>query len=73
MLGHWEPFRQIQVVPKEIRTAQGVAAEVSELAILWAVAAIAGTRTRIHSRDKSIRIQPLKGALLRPPGIDLCS
>ena len=39
MLGQRKPFREIEVTPEEIGTAQGIAAEVSELAILRAVAA----------------------------------
>ena len=37
-LGHRKPFREIEVTPDEIGTAQGVAAEISELAILRVVA-----------------------------------
>src|SRR5208337_2033018 len=43
MLGQGKPFCQVEVAPEKIRTAQGIAAEVSELAILRAVAAIAGS------------------------------
>ncbi len=41
MLGQGKPFCQVEVTPEEIGTAQGIAAEISEPAILRAVAAIA--------------------------------
>jgi hypothetical protein len=50
MLGQGKPFCQVEVAPEEIGTAQGIAAEVSELAILRAVAAIALPCTRIDRR-----------------------
>ena len=34
MLGQGKPFCQVEVTPEEIGTAQGIAAEVSELAVL---------------------------------------
>jgi hypothetical protein len=37
-LAHRKPFREIEVIPDEIGAAQGVAAEVSKLAMLWVVA-----------------------------------
>ncbi len=37
-LGHGKPFREIEVIPEEVGTAQGIPTEVSELAILWVVA-----------------------------------
>src|SRR5271169_4318702 len=43
MLGQVKPFCQVEVTPGEIGTAQGIASEISELAILRAVAAIAGS------------------------------
>ena len=60
-----KPFCQIEVAPEEIGTAQGVAAEVAELAILRAVAAIALSRARIDGRHESIGIEPLERARLR--------
>lgn len=64
-LGHRKPFREVDVIPEEIGTAQGIAAEVSELAMLWVVAARALSCTRINSRYKGVRIQPLDRARLR--------
>ena len=64
-LGYRKPFRKIEVIPKEIGTAQGITAEVSELAILRDVAAIALSCTRINRRYKSVRIEPLNRARLR--------
>ena len=56
---------KVEVIPKEIGTAQGITAEVSELAILRDVAAIALSCTRINRRYKSVRIEPLNRARLR--------
>ena len=39
-----KPFGDVEVAPEEVRAAQRVAAEVSELAILRGVAAVAGSR-----------------------------
>ena len=60
-----KPFRKIEITPEEIGTAQGIAAEVSELAILRVVAAGALPRARINGRHKGIRIEPLNRARLR--------
>ena len=60
MLGQGKPFCQVEVTPQEIGTAQGIAAEVSELAVLRAVAAIALPCTRIDRRNKCVRIEPLQ-------------
>src|SRR5208282_800651 len=76
MLGQGKPFCQVEVTPEEIRTAQSITAEVSELAVLRAVAAIAGSgghghhlpvdidglRAWIDGRYKRIRIEPLNRA-----------
>ena len=64
MLGHREPFCEIKVIPDEIRTAQRIAAEVSELAMLGVVAAEALSGTGINGRDEGIRIEPLDRARL---------
>ena len=60
-----KPFRKIEVTPEEIGAAQSIATEVSELAMLWVVAAIALPGARINSRYKGIRIEPLDRARLR--------
>ena len=65
MLGQGKPFCQVEVTPEEIWTAQGIAAEVSELASLRAVAAIALPCTRIDRRYESVRIKPLQRSRLR--------
>ena len=64
-LGHRKPFREVEVIPEEIGAAQGIAAEVSELTMLRVVAAGALPCTRINSRHKGVRIQPLDRARLR--------
>jgi hypothetical protein len=43
MLAQGKPLCQVEIAPEKIRTAQGIASEVSELAILRTVAAIAGS------------------------------
>src|SRR5260370_743316 len=63
-----KPLRQIQIVPVEIGTAQGVAAQIAELAVFRAVAAGAGARARIHRRNKRIGVEPLNGSRLRNAG-----
>src|SRR5208282_2686720 len=65
MLVEGKPFSQVEVTPEEIGAAQGVAAEVSELAILRAVAARTLPCTRIDRRYKCVRIEPLQRARLR--------
>ena len=55
-LAHRKPFREIEVIPDKIGAAQGVAAEVSELAMLWVVATGALPSTRINCRNKRGRI-----------------
>ena len=62
MLGHRKPFCEIEVIPDEIRPAQRIAAEVSELAMLRVVAAEALSGTGINGRDEGIRIEPLDRA-----------
>ena len=64
-LGHRKPFREIEIIPEEIGTAQGIAAEASELAMLRVVAAGALPCTWINGRYKGVRIQPLDRARLR--------
>src|ERR1017187_4733032 len=59
-LGQRKPFCQVEVAPEEIGTAQSIAPEISELAVLRTVAAMAQPCTRIHGRDKSVRIEPLE-------------
>jgi hypothetical protein len=53
-------FREIEVIVTE-----GLAAEVSELAMLWVVATDALPSTRINGGNKRGRIEPLEGARLR--------
>jgi hypothetical protein len=65
LLSQREPFGQTEVVPEEIGATQGIAAEVSELAILRAVAAIALSCAGIDRRHKSVRIEALNRAQLR--------
>src|ERR1700733_3362959 len=64
MLGQGEPFCQVEVTPEKIRTAQGVAAQVSELAILRAVTAVALPAARVNGRDEGLRIEPLQRSWL---------
>src|SRR5580692_9008710 len=64
-LGHRNPFREIEVIPDKIGAAQGVAAEVSELAMLWIVATGALPSTRINRGNKRGGIKPLQGTRLR--------
>src|SRR5271169_6485644 len=62
---HRKPFREIEVIPDKIGATQGVAAEVSKLAMLWVVATGALPSTRINGGNKRGRIEPLEGARLR--------
>ena len=64
-LSQGKPFRKIKVAPEEIGTTQGIAAEVSELAVLWVVAAGTLACARINRRYKGVRIEPLDRAGLR--------
>ena len=64
-LAHREPFREIEVIPDKIGAAKGIPAEVSELTMLWVVAADAVPRTRINGGNKRGRIEPLESARLR--------
>jgi hypothetical protein len=64
-LAHRKPFCEIEIIPDKIGTAQGVAAEASELAMLWVVATDALASTRINGGNKRGRIEPLEGARLR--------
>src|SRR5208282_1479221 len=64
MLAQGKPFCQVEVAPQEIRATQGITAEVSELAILRAVAAIALPNARIDRRHKCVRIKPLNRSRL---------
>jgi hypothetical protein len=45
-----KPLRQVKIAPDEIRTAQGVAAQIAELAVLRSIAAHASARARIDYR-----------------------
>ena len=67
-LGQLEPLGEVQIAPDEIGTAQRVAAEIAELAVLRTVAARARARARIDRRNERIRIQPLDGSRLRDAG-----
>jgi len=58
MLAQGKPLGQVEVAPQKIRTTQGIAAEVSELAILRAVDAIGLPCSRIDCRNKCVRIKP---------------
>ena len=64
-LAHRKPFREIEVIPDKIGAAEGVASEVSELAMLWVVAIDALASTRINGGNKRGRIEPLESARLR--------
>ena len=64
-LGHRKPFREIEVIPEEVGTAEGIPTEVPELAVLRVVAARALPCARINSRYKGVRIEPLDRARLR--------
>jgi hypothetical protein len=72
-LRNGKPLGEVEIAPEELRAAQGVAAQISKLACLWAVSSIAGScgqdlpvgellLARIHSRDKGIGIEPLNRA-----------
>ena len=50
-----KPLCQIEVAPSEVGTAEGVAAEIAELAVLRVVAAGAGACARI---DRPKRMRP---------------
>src|SRR5580698_5059288 len=63
-LAHRKPFREIEVIPDKIGAAKSVAAEVSELAMLWLVATCAPSSARINRGNKRGRIEPLEGARL---------
>ena len=65
MLGQGKQFRKVEVTPRKIGTAQRVAAEVPELAILRTVASEACSGARVHGRDKGIGIEPLNRTRLR--------
>src|SRR5271166_1656497 len=64
-LAHGKPFREIEVIPDKIGAAQGIAAEISELAMLWVVVTGALPSTRINGGNERGRIEPLEGARLR--------
>ncbi len=64
VLGQGKPLREVEVTPRKIGTAQRVTPEVSELAILGAVASKACPSARIDGRDKGIGIEPLNCARL---------
>ncbi len=66
--GQGEPFRQIEIAPEEIRSAQSVAAQISKLAVLRRVSAVAGSRAGINGGDESVGIEPLNRAGLRHAG-----
>jgi len=63
-LVHRKPFCKIEVTPEEIGAAQGVAAEITKLAMLWVVAPEALSRAGINRRDEGVRIEPLDRARL---------
>ena len=67
VLTEWNRLGKIKVTPKELRAAQRVAAQSSELAIRGTVAARAGARAGVDGRNKGVRIEPLEGAGLRHP------
>ena len=51
-LGEREPFSDIEIAPRKVRTTERIAAEVSELTVTWIVAAK-------YRRSAESRIQPL--------------
>lgn len=59
-----ERFGQIEIAPRTIRASRGIAAEVTKLAVLRAVAAHTSARARIDSGNEGIRIEPLYRAWL---------
>ena len=65
LLGQRKQFRDVEIAPRKIGTAQSVAAEISKLAIRGTVAAEACASARINRRDKSVGVEPLNGARLR--------
>ena len=54
-----KPFGEIEIAPEEIGTAQRVAAEISELAILHRIPAVARSGAGIDRGNKSVGVQPL--------------
>ena len=68
LFGQGKPFREVEVAPGEIGTAQRVATEVAELAVRGAVAAEACARARIYGGDERVGIEPLQRPRLRDVG-----
>ena len=68
VLRQGEILGKVEVIPDEIRPAQGVAAEVSELAGRRAISANASAGAGVNGGGKGIGIEPLNGAGLRHPG-----
>src|ERR1700683_674465 len=60
-----KPFRQVEITPEEIRSAQRVASQVSELAIRRTIPPVAGPGARIDGGRESVRVEPLDGSGLR--------
>src|ERR1700683_86987 len=60
--GQRKPFCEVEVGPYKLRAAQRVAAKISELTSLQAVAATAPAGTGIHGGDKRVGIEPLNSA-----------
>ena len=61
----WKPLGEVEIGPNEIRTANRVAPEISELAVTRSIAAKAGAGAGVYRRNESIGIQPLNCARLR--------
>lgn len=56
-----EKLGQVEIAPGEIRPTEGIAAQVSELAILRGVASETSAGGRVNRGYEGIRIQPLQG------------
>jgi len=63
-----KPFGDVEVAPEEVGAAQSIAAEISELAVLSIVTAVASFGARIDSRDKRVWVEPLNRARLGNAG-----
>src|ERR1700752_1650864 len=68
MFGQRKQLRNVEVTPEKVGTAQSVTAQISELTVLRAVAAVTRSRAGIDCRDESVRIEPLNRTRLGHAG-----
>ena len=64
LLGERKPLGQVEIAPHEVRAAQSIATEISELTMRRGVTVRACPGARIDGGTKSLRIQPLNGTRL---------